>query len=73
MFRETYRGLTKYSVSTCAAFVADNLSCCLRKKDRAIKLYTSGQEQIDKRLDVVKLIRTTLEFEILKNLLLSSD
>ena len=69
--KEMFTGLKQYSISNCKAIIADKLSCCMRKKDRSIKLYQRGQDQIDKRLDIVKLIRTSLELQILKGILLS--
>ena len=68
-FSSTYYGLKSFTVGICLALASDNC-CCATKRDRSIKLYRNGQEQIDKRLDIVKLIRTSLDVELLKKLYL---
>ena len=67
-FSTTFWGLRRFSVGFCSAFCADNLCCC--RKSRSIKIYQRGQEQMDKRLDIVKLIRTSLDVDLLKKLYL---
>ena len=56
-FRENYKVMKQYSVAFCLALFADNCGCCMRK-NRSIKKYMAGKEQYEKRLDIVKLIRT---------------
>ena len=73
VIRETRFNLRNYSIGFCKAFIAENFDCCMRRRKGAFKLYTQGLDQLDNNLDIVNLIRTSLEFKILKNLLLSAD
>ena len=67
-FSSAFSKIKRFSVSLFTALIADNCGCC--RSDRSIKVYRSGQEQIDKRLDIVKLIRLSMDIELLKKLYL---
>lgn len=54
-FSSAYFLLRQFTIGYCTAIMADN--CCCHRRKRSIKLYKSGQEQVDKRLDIVRLIR----------------
>ena len=73
VIREVRSNLKNYSIGFCKAFIAENFGDCMRRRKGAIKLYTQGLDQLDNNLDIVNLIRTSIEFKILKNLLLSAD
>ena len=44
---------------------------CLCSNRRAQKLYLKGKQRIDDRLDVVKLVKTSLDFDILRKMQLT--
>ena len=46
----------------------ENCRCCL--KHHSIKHYHEGKEAVEKRLDIVKLVKTSVDLDVLKKLLL---
>lgn len=49
--------------------MADQMRCCV-KSNRRVKIYEKGKDGITEHLDIVNLVKTSLDFKILKNLYL---
>ena len=64
-FSSTFWNLRSFSVGSCEALSADRFICCSRRS-HSIKLYLKGKAQVEKRLDIVKLIKMSLDVELLK-------
>jgi len=59
-----YSSLKKFKVSLSDALIADWFGAFC--KDRKYKRYAKGREQIENRLDIVKLINASLHLEVLR-------
>ena len=68
--KSVYSGLKKFQISMCQAILADKFGCLSCCRSDETKRYLAGQEQIDRRLDVVKLMRTSMDLEIMRKLYL---
>ena len=67
-FKASLAGLKRFNLSYCASIAIENFKCCMAK--HSIKHYHEGKENLEKRLEVTKLIRTSIDLEILKKLYL---
>lgn len=61
-------GLARFNLSYCTSILIENFKCCMGK--HSIKHYHEGKESIEKRLDITKLVRSSIDIEILKKLYL---
>ena len=64
-----YSMMKHFSVSFCTAVIADNCAFYCRRK-RSVKIYQAGKEKIVKKIDIVRLVRNSLDLELLKKLYL---
>lgn len=60
--------LKQFNLSYFSAILAQNLSCCLKR--RSVKHYIEGKEAFEKRINIVKLIKNSIDLEVLKKLYL---
>ena len=65
-----YRGIKRFRISCCMAVIADKCSCLCTSTDRMATQYLNGRRRLDKRLDLVSLIKTQLDVQVLKQLLM---
>ena len=66
--KSSLAGLSRFNLSYCTSILTENFRCCMGK--HSIKHYDEGKENIEKRLDITKLVRSTIDIEILKKLYL---
>ena len=64
--KSAFNSLGRYKVGLCTAWTSHccGLLCCGRRHKRFVR----GKEKIDERLDVVKLVKTSIDFEVLRKL-----
>ena len=60
----------KYRLNFCFAFMVDQMRCLIRKRKRRVKIYEKGKDGVTEHLDIVNLVKTSLDFKILKKLYL---
>ena len=65
-----YRGIKRFRISFCMAVLADKCSCLCSSTDRTATQYLNGRRRLDKRLDLVSLIKTQLDVQVLKKLIM---
>ena len=63
--------MKNFDIGYCAALAADKFICCVRRQDRSIKNYVNGKERIERRLDIIKLIRYQFDIDVLKRLVMT--
>lgn len=59
----------KYNLDFCLSLMADQMKC-LVKRNRRVKIYEKGKDAVTEHLDIVNLVKTSLDFKILKKLYL---
>ena len=52
------------------SILTQNFRCCLSNSRPSIKHYHEGKENLESRLDITKLVRSTIDLEILRKLYL---
>ena len=70
IFRATYLRLKRYRLDCAEAFCIEWCICCVCTKRDSIKKYKTGLDSVKRRLDLSKIIRTSVDLEILKKLYL---
>ena len=68
--QRNFNSLSRFNISRGEA-VLSSFFGCLCSNRRAQKLYLKGKQKIDERLDVVKLVKTSLDFDILRKMQLT--
>ena len=68
--QRNFNSLSRFNISRAEA-VLSSFFGCLCSNRTAQKLYLKGKQKIDERLDVVKLVKTSLDFDILRKMQLT--
>ena len=68
-FKYLYDTMMPFKVGICASIFVDSLKC-FRYRSNSIKAYQLGSKRLGKHLDIVQIVKSQIDLQILKKLYL---